>query len=185
MPSASEGTGPASELSAWHSREPHIIYACVVDAARGHWQPGFLQFSVTLARPYADPAAAHAVVGFRVMPPSGVRWGRGGSQGATRALARGHRAAWLHVGISRGARSRASGDSGHRGICGAHSPWGRRTPGSGRFAPQPAPRPRDTGDRGSHGAKLGGDAATGAVEHAGFKFKLTAFPEASGHLDGR
>ncbi len=112
--------------------------------------------------------AAHAVVGFRVIPPSDVRWGRGASQRATRALARGHRAAWLHLGISRGARSRR--DSGHRGICGAHSPRGRRTPASGRFAPQPAPRPRDTGDRGSYGAKLGGDAGTGAAR--GFQVQV-------------
>jgi hypothetical protein len=95
MPSASDGTGVASELSAWQSREPQSINACVVEAARGRsgWQPRSLQFSVTVARSYADPAAAHTVVEFWVMPPSDVRRGRGASQRVSWALARGPRAA--------------------------------------------------------------------------------------------
>jgi hypothetical protein len=162
MPSASDGTGPASELSAWHSREPLIIHACVVDAARGHWQPRFLQFRVTVARSHADPAAAHAVVGFRVMPPSDVRWGRGASQRATR-----------NTGVSQGTPSGlvACGYSSGGPVTWrpGHVPVGY----AGRIHPGAAGLPGR--DRGLYGAKLGGDAAT--AEHAGFKFKLTALPD--------
>jgi hypothetical protein len=77
-----------------------------------------------------------------------------GARRVTWALARGHRAAWLRVGSSRGARSR--GDSGHRGICGAHLPWGRRTPGRVGL---PRNRPLDHETRANGGIILAGGVA--------------------------